>query len=204
MGMDVYGLNPKIKKGSVKPKKLNWANFNKIGQDRKEIDKYFEEKSKFEEINKGVYFRNNVWWWRPLADYVIRFTKVVSDKDAERWHFNDNHEVNDQDAKMIAQQLEHLISTGHTKKYAEEFELLRKKAEKKNEVVEKELQAFSESVKKKYNQPGWAPIDFPKKEKQQWDRILQKRNSMGNYPFNLENVKEFANFCKFSGGFTIG
>ena len=199
MGFDLYGLNPKTTiKRPERPDNLHDENFS-----QEEREKYFEEMDKYES-QSGTYFRNNVWWWRPLADYVIRFTKVVSDKDAERWHFNDNHEVNDQDAKMIAQQLEHLISTGHTKKYAEEFELLRKKAEKKNQVVEKELQAFSESVKKKYNQPGWAPIDFPKKEKQQWDRILQKRNSMGNYPFNLENVKEFATFCKFSGGFTIG
>ena len=199
MGFDLHGLNPQTTvKKPERPDNLHDENFS-----QEEREKYFEEMDKYES-QSGTYFRNNVWWWRPLADYVIRFTKVVSDKDAESWHFNDNHEVNDQDAKMIAQQLEHLISTGHTKKYAKEFELLRKKAEKKNEVVEKELQAFSESVKKKYNQPGWAPIDFPKKEKQQWDRILQKRNSMGNYPFNLENVKEFAIFCKFSGGFTIG
>lgn len=199
MGFDLHGLNPQTTvKKPERPDNLHDENFS-----QEEREKYFEEMDKYES-QSGTYFRNNVWWWRPLADYVIRFTKVVSDKDAESWHFNDNHKVNDQDAKMIAQQLEHLISTGHTKKYAEEFELLRKKAEKKNEVVEKELQAFSESVKKKYNQPGWAPIDFPKKEKQQWDRILQKRNSMGNYPFNLENVKEFANFCKYSGGFTIG
>lgn len=199
MGFDLHGLNPQTTvKKPERPDNLHDENFS-----QEEREKYFEEMDKYES-QSGTYFRNNVWWWRPLADYVIRFTKVVSDKDAESWHFNDNHKVNDQDAKMIAQQLEHLISTGHTKKYAEEFELLRKKAEKKNQVVEKELQAFSESVKKKYNQPGWAPIDFPKKEKQQWDRILQKRNSMGNYPFNLENVKEFATFCKFSGGFTIG
>ena len=199
MGFDLHGLNPQTTvKKPERPDNLHDENFS-----QEEREKYFNEMDKYES-QSGTYFRNNVWWWRPLADYVIRFTKVVSDKDAESWHFNDNHKVNDQDAKMIAQQLEHLISTGHTKKYAEEFELLRKKAEKKNEVVEKELQAFSESVKKKYNQPGWAPIDFPKKEKQQWDRILQKRNSMGNYPFNLENVKEFATFCKFSGGFTIG
>lgn len=199
MGFDLHGLNPQTTvKKPERPDNLHDENFS-----QEERERYFEEMDKYES-QSGTYFRNNVWWWRPLADYVIRFTKVVSDKDAESWHFNDNHKVNDQDAKMIAQQLEHLISTGHTKKYAEEFELLRKKAEKKNQVVEKELQAFSESVKKKYNQPGWAPIDFPKKEKQQWDRILQKRNSMGNYPFNLENVKEFATFCKFSGGFTIG
>jgi len=199
MGFDLYGLNPQTTiKRPERPDNLHDENFS-----QEEREKYFEEMDKYES-QSGTYFRNNVWWWRPLADYVIRFTKVVSDKDAERWHFNDNHEVNDQDAKMIAQQLEHLISTGHTKKYAKEFELLRKKAEKKNELVEQELKAFSESVKKKHNQPDWAPINFPKKEKQQWDRILQKRNSMGNYPFNLENVKEFATFCKFSGGFTIG
>ena len=25
----------------------------------------------------GEYFRNNVWWWRPLAQYVLDETKVI-------------------------------------------------------------------------------------------------------------------------------
>ena len=59
MGMDVYGLNPKLK--SEKPK-LDWNTASE-----KERDDYFEQMNKFEEENKGYYFRNNVWHWRPLA-----------------------------------------------------------------------------------------------------------------------------------------
>ena len=37
-----------------------------------------------------------------------------------------------------------------------------------------------------------------------WDSIYEKKNHNGNYPFSVDNVKEFSEFCKNSGGFTIG
>ena len=49
-----------------------------------------------------------------------------------------------------------------------------------------------------------APCDYPIDDKKTWDRIYKKRNSDASYPFSVENVKEFADFCKNSGGFTIG
>lgn len=199
MGFDLTGVNPQITiKEPKRPDNLYDESITK-----EEQDKYFEEQEQYQN-QKGTYFRNNVWWWRPLAEYVIRFTKVVSDKDAKMWHYNDQHLVNDQDAKMIAQQLDHLISSGHTKKYAEDFEKIRLEIAKKNEEVEKELQEFSESVRKKLKVKSLAPADFPKKDKQLWDRIFDKRDNRGSYPFSLENVKEFAEFCRYSGGFTIG
>ncbi|QGZ17652.1 hypothetical protein HTVC023P_gp23 [Pelagibacter phage HTVC023P] len=199
MGFDLTGVNPQITiKEPKRPDNLFDESITK-----EEQDKYFEEREQYQN-QKGTYFRNNVWWWRPLAEYVIRFTKVVSDKDAKMWHYNDQHLVNDKDAKMIAQQLDHLISSGHTKKYADDFEKIRAEIEKKNEEVEKELQEFSESVRKKLNDKNLAPKDFPKKDKQLWDRIFDKRDNRGSYPFSLENVKEFAEFCRYSGGFTIG
>ena len=39
MGMDVYGLNPKIKEGSVKPKEIDW-----IKATQEEKDKFIEAK----------------------------------------------------------------------------------------------------------------------------------------------------------------
>ena len=30
------------------------------------------------ENSEGEYFRNNVWWWRRLADYVCEHTKVIN------------------------------------------------------------------------------------------------------------------------------
>ena len=37
---------------------------------------------------QGEYFRNNVWWWHPLADYC---TSVAPDITAQcnSWHHND-------------------------------------------------------------------------------------------------------------------
>ena len=41
---------------------------------------------------KGEYFRNNVWWWRRLADFVCEYTGVVADEDKASWQHNDGHE----------------------------------------------------------------------------------------------------------------
>ena len=147
---------------------------------------------------KGEYYRNNVWWWRPLAQYIIEHTNCVSEKDAERWAYNDGHEVTEQEAKAIAKQLKHLIKKGHTQKHYEEYEKERKKAETYNEKVQKQLKAFEERVGK-----DKAPNDYSKEDKKKWDSIWEKKSWTANYPFSVENVKEFAEFCEDSGGFTI-
>jgi hypothetical protein len=60
MGMDVYGLKPKIK---GKRPKIDW---NKPTTEE-ERNKYFKKLEKFEAENVGYYFRNNVWFWRPAS-----------------------------------------------------------------------------------------------------------------------------------------
>ena len=62
MGMDVYGLNPQLK--SEKPE----IDFSNATEEQR--TEYFEAMDTFEQQNPGFYFRNNVWWWRPLWDYV--------------------------------------------------------------------------------------------------------------------------------------
>ena len=47
-------------------------------------------------------------------------------------------------------------------------------------------------------------IEFPDQYKRKWDQLYDKKNFNGNYPFSVDNVKEFSEFCKNSGGFTIG
>jgi hypothetical protein len=63
MGMDVYGLKPKIK---GKRPEIDW---NKPTTEE-ERNKYFKKLEKFEAENVGYYFRNNVWFWRPLANLI--------------------------------------------------------------------------------------------------------------------------------------
>jgi len=194
MGMDVYGLNPKLK--SEKPK-IDWDKSTPS-----ERDDYFEKLDKFESENKGYYFRNNVWWWRPLADYIIEFTGCVEEQDIDRWHENGGFKVRETDAREIAKQLKHLIKTGHTKKFAEEHLANYEKAEKHNEQVEKEMEKFSEEMRKKLGEDV-APRDYPAEDYEKWTMLYNKKDWAGSYPFSVENVEQFAEFAEHSGGFKI-
>lgn len=197
MGFDIYGMNPYNPNKAVKPK-MDWDS----QPTREETDKYFEEKSKYQEEVVGDYFRNNVWWWRPLASYVIKFTGCIDEKDHEYWSENGGHEVDDETAKQIHNQLMVLIESGHTKKFEDDYEKERLKAEKHNDKVEKELEKFCKSVYKKLGKTV-APAEFPKADHDEWERIYHKRKWNASYPFSVENVREFAEFCRFSGGFKI-
>ena len=198
MGFDIVGMNPKNIEINEPERPENLFQLS-----QKEQDKYFEKRELY--LNQsGTYFRNNVWWWRPLAEYVLNYTKVIPEHEQESWQYNDCTEVSKQNAEMIAQQLDHLIKVGHTKQFEKDYEKTRKKIEKHNEKVEKELKTFSQSVKKKMRNDNLAPKDFPEEDHKKWQEIYNKRNSSGSYPFSEENVKEFSEFCKNCGGFTIG
>ncbi len=198
MGFDLYGMNPYNPNKAIKPT-MDWDS----QPTREETDKYFKEKGKYQEEVVGDYFRNNVWWWRPLASYVIKFTGCIDESDHGYWSENGGHEVDDQTAKQIHNQLKVLIESGHTKKFEDDYEKERLKAEKHNDKVEKKLEKFCKSVEKRLGKPNLAPNDFPKADKDKWDEIWNSRKWNASYPFSVENVKEFAEFCRFSGGFKI-
>jgi len=197
MGFDIYGMNPYNPNKAIKPK-LDWDS-QPTEEQRKE---YFAKSEEYRNEVVGDYFRNNVWWWRPLANYVIKFTGCVDESDHKYWGENGGHEVDDETAKQIHNQLKVLIESGHTKKFQDDYEKERAKEEKHNDKVEKELEKFCKSVYKKVGKEI-APKDFPKADKEKWDEIWNKRKWSASYPFSVENVKEFAEFCRFSGGFKI-
>ena len=198
MGFDLYGMNPHNPKKAIKPK-LDWDKPTTEAQ-RKE---HFKKLDEYEKEVVGDYFRSNVWWWRPLASYVIQYTGCVDENDAEMWSTNDGHEVDDETAQQIHNQLQVLIESGHTQKFQDDYEKERKIAEEHNDKVEKELKKFCNSVEKKLGKTNLAPNDFPKADKEKWDKIYNKRKWSASYPFSVEHVKEFAEFCRFSGGFKI-
>ena len=198
MGFDLYGLNPKIKEGTIKPERPDWNNCT-----AEENETYFQTKEIFESENKGVYFRNNVWWWRPLASYVIEHTKVITDeKKIQGFSYNDGVEISAEEAEQIAKQLYYLLQSGHTKKYEDEYMAVYKKAETHNKKVRKEMEVFQNAMDKKHKK-DIAPKDYPKDDYKKWSAIYAKMDNNGGYPFNLRNVKEFAEFAEQSGGFTI-
>tara|TARA_Y100000592_G_scaffold94019_1_gene158161 strand:- start:2352 stop:2948 length:597 start_codon:yes stop_codon:yes gene_type:complete len=197
MGFDLYGLNPNNPKKAVKPK-LDWSKATE--EEQKE---HFKKVDEYQSQVVGDYFRSSVWSWRPLANYIIKYTNCVDEDDVARWNNNDGHKVSKEEAKEIANQLKYLIETKHTKEYADDYEKARKLAEGYNKRVDKQLDALQRSVEKKMGKDNVAPNDYPKEDKKEWDSLYEKKLWEANYPFSVSHVEEFAEFAENSGGFEI-
>ena len=71
MGMDVTGRDPVIR--SEEPVLIDWKNATET-----EKLAYNKEKNEWYTTNPGVYFRANLWSWRPLAE-IIKKTNEIYD-----------------------------------------------------------------------------------------------------------------------------
>jgi hypothetical protein len=151
----------------------------------------------------GEYFRNNVWWWRRLASFVCEHTGVIAEEHKYFWQSNDGHEVDEQTAKQIAKQLKALIKDGTVSKAIIEVEQEMEKAEKNNKFVDRCHEMLRAKVEKETNKSNLAPADYPKDDHDTWDWIQSKYSYGSSYPFTMENVEQFIEFCEQSNGFRI-
>lgn len=201
MGFDLYGLNPKTT--VKKPDRPVGMYEEGVPQPSKEaLDKYFNALSEYQDAD-GTYFRNNVWWWRRLADFVYNETGCISDEDFPKWHTNEGHQVSEQEAIAIADQLQMLLDNGTVAKHEEEINTQMERASKENEKVDEAHKKLAEKVKQETGKENLAPADYPKADYEEWNRIQGQYNYNSSYPFKTENVREFINFCRSSGGFEI-
>jgi len=103
MGFDLHGMNPNLVRPAPKLPPMP-------ERTKKDWEKYHE----WEDENCGTYFRNNVWFWRPLWSYVASVCwNILSDKDIEKGSWNDGHKISKTKAKRIASRLRRLIREGH-------------------------------------------------------------------------------------------
>ena len=197
MGFDLSGVNPKM---NMKPEELpvynkyNDMNFKEkwevLDKDEKLKDQYWEEYKKYQDANPGIYFRNNVWWWRPLWQYVCeRFPEIITDEDAESGCSNSGLLIDDEKAMKIGLGLTAKLLDGSVKAYADSY-----KAELDAlEQLECDLcKGTGTRTDMKVNNGcnGCSGTGL----KDDWAK---------SYPFHVENVQEFTKFCLESGGFEI-
>jgi len=136
----------------------------------------------------GEYFRNNVWYWRPLAKFVLDNCNVSSPDD---WHFNNGAEVNEKEATEIGNKLTELLKNGKIGKYNRE-----NKKRIKNLPLEKcGFCNGKDSTGKNIS---------TQIECNSCKGIGKIESTETWYTFDKKNIKDFAKFCLESGGFTIG
>lgn len=138
----------------------------------------------------GNYFRNNCWWWRPLATYVLQNCFDIVDADGVKsWSYNDGYLVRKEVAEKIAERLKTLLQSGHTKEYDISYNMI--------------LEATPDE---KCDLCGGTGVRTDMKVENGCNGCQGKgtrRPASTWYGFNEENVKEFAEFCEKSEGFSI-
>jgi len=160
--------------------------------------------------DKGEYFRNNVWWWRPLADFCIeRYADEVG-FDGEGWHFNDGRGLNATKAKKLARLLRDDLDNGSVLMY--ELAYRERMAE-----LPRLACGICDSTGIRTDKVG-VDMGQPTKELKPEVQILTGRTHgwcngcdgvgttehwMASYPFDCQNVREFCEFLENCGGFEI-
>lgn len=161
--------------------------------------------------NKGEYFRNNVWWWRPLWNYVsVECSDIITKKDIEGGHYNDNYLITDSKAKKIAERLLQLHNDGRPQAIQDKYKEDSKPQSKFNEMCDEAAKYLYDNIVDKKDGKITCPGDMKEHDPDNYERWTTLA-SMGkiqfietSYPFDANNIKEFAEFCKDSGGFRIG
>ena len=129
MGFDLSGVNPKM---NMKPEELpvydkyNKMKFNEkwkaLDKDEKLRDKYWEENDKYQEANPGVYFRNNVWWWRPLWQFVCeKFPDIISDEEADSGCSNSGLLIDADKSMRIGVELTAMLEDGRVQEHNDRY-----------------------------------------------------------------------------------
>jgi len=160
---------------------------------------------------RGEYFRNNVWWWRPLWEYCCEVGHKIIDEDlATNGHYNDGHGLDEDDAQALAETLLAELESGRTAEYQRKHNEFR--ASQPREDCK-----YCGATGIRTDKVG-VEMGMPTKELDTAEAILTGRTHgwcnacrgvgtveawENNYPFDAENVREFAEFCADSGGFRI-
>ena len=115
MGFDIYGMNPQTDKTAPPQPSMKGGEWT---------DKEREQWEKYEEWREeaGGYFRNTVWWWRPLWKFVCGVCDdILTDRDRNAGEFNDGHHINHKKATAIAERLFEMLDNGQVKEYEKEY-----------------------------------------------------------------------------------
>jgi len=182
MGFDLHGRGPFSTEPPEYPE----------DEDFQATEEYHQNMRIYERDNPGYYFHNNVWWWRPLWEFVCHACDdIITIKDAHSGNYNDGHLINKKKALALSKRIEQLHKDGNIQEYLTD----RKKHIEELPLVRCDICEGT----------GYRNLD---------DSIVstvcnacngkkERPDFQGKYTLDLENILAFVKFAKKSGGFEI-
>jgi len=198
MGMDITGKNP-VLRGEA-PKDIDWFNAT-----QEEKDAYMNAKHEFENNNPGVYFRANLWSWRPIAEIIEYCNNVMGLNLPETFlagmHYNSGAGLDTQaECHKLADAIDSMIDSKFDgwEYIGTNYKLYARK------VVDPEGKIFEENL---YNNPELV------QELEQHlgddmfikDGVFEYKGIEYNtaHATSLSHLREFVTFLRECGGFEI-
>jgi hypothetical protein len=143
----------------------------------------------------GTYFRNNVWWWRPLWNYVIEVAPELTTK-VEHGQYNSGDGLGARDSRTLAAMLTAELDAGRTAQYEADY------TARVAALPDEQCWLCSGSgtrtdqlaVERGWDTPHGCNV---------CKGTGMRRPAETDYPFSAENVAEFRDFVAASGGFEI-
>tara|TARA_Y100001938_G_scaffold115703_1_gene159309 strand:+ start:1100 stop:1600 length:501 start_codon:yes stop_codon:yes gene_type:complete len=143
MGFDLSGVNPKINKNISEYKHYDPDTKIWNSKDEKLRKKYFDDMDRYHNDNPGVYFRNNVWWWRPLWDFVcLQCDEFMTDEQKMGGSYNDGKLIDQETAAKIGTKLEILLADGTVDRWEEHIKKRNKELEKSDDKEKRFMASY--------------------------------------------------------------
>ena len=137
---------------------------------------------------KGEYFRNNVWYWHPLWEYCQEQHSDLAMK-VENGHSNDGDGLDETDALNLGMLLKQDLVSGKVQAYKDNYE--------------QKLASLPMSKCDHCSGTGIRNDEYVKGTCNACSGEGKVKHFSTNYPFDVDNVKEFSEFLVNSGGFSI-
>ena len=185
MGFDLSGMNPNMTRPQPK-----------LPPFPERTDKDWEAYHDWQDENCGVYFRNSVWEWRPLWDFITATCNdILTEENIKGGDFNDGHKISKTKAKKIAARLRKIDKDLEDHQIGHERHMDSIPDEDCNLCYGTGRRNDDIGVSARNADPNYTCNGCNGKG--------TRRPFETSYPFNAENVREFERFCEKSGGFEI-